>query len=233
VDLYRAAGQLEMSRALAGQGSDGFAALADSQRLFALSCQRASRALAAGVGADGKGPEGQGLEEWLQELRGENAALAEAQGFTELREAAEEARAGPEAPDRGGEEMNLFSEQGTPISWHGEAGAAAPRLRLAPAADRQAEAAWSMTTRWLGLLGIVWFVALVPALSSRARRLWPEQLALIGALGWYLAGPTYLVLLLLVLGLGGRILLLARGMAGLLRRRRAPSTARPADVVGT
>jgi hypothetical protein len=236
--LYRAAAQLEASRALAGQGQD--AALADAQRCFALNCRHAERALAVGADRAGvTGPAGQSLAEWLTFLREVDRALAARHGFEGLREQAERAAgegpgavpaAGSEAPELerpGGPDAGLLPERGTPLSWQAEAGTAAPRLRLAAADARQREARLGATGQWLGFLLVAWLLAMAPALSAGVRRFWPEQVVLLGAAGWHLAGPTPLVLFLLLLGIFGRLLLLVRAARRLWRRRPAPSTAVP------
>ena len=57
-------------------------------------------------------------------------------------------------------------------------------------------------------------------LSGRLRLLmgwlWPEQMTLLGVLGWQIAGPTMVVLCLVALGVVGRLLLTVRGVRKLL-----------------
>jgi hypothetical protein len=55
------------------------------------------------------------------------------------------------------------------------------------------------------------------------RRFWPEQLAALGGLGWYVAGPTLVVVVLLSLCAVARLWLAWEGLSGLWR---APSPAR-------
>jgi hypothetical protein len=231
LDLYRAAALVQVSRTLAAQERDGAGALADAQRRFALCTQHAGQALAAGAARDDvSGPAGQGLGEWREALVEENRALAEQLGFGEVREQAErEARAGT-LP--GGADGPMLPERGTPLSWRAGPGGEAPRLRLTAADSRRSEAAKAATGWWLGLLGVVWFIAMVPFLAAGARRLWPEQMLLLGALGGYLAGPTFLVLFLLLLGACGRLLLLVGVVRRSFRRRPAPSTNVPAGGIG-
>jgi hypothetical protein len=231
LDLSRAAALVRVSKVLAEQGREGAAALADAQRRFALYARHAEQALAAGAGRQGvTGPNGQGLAEWHDALLEEDRALAERFGFQEAREAAErDARAGTAA---NGTDCPLLPERGTPLSWQAGPGGAAPRLRLAAVDARQTDAARVVSARWLGLLAAVWFLAMVPFLAALARRFWPEQMTLLGALGWHLAGPTFLVLFLVFLGVCGRLLLLLQGLRLLHRRRPAPSTNVPAGGVG-
>jgi hypothetical protein len=230
LDLYRAAALVRVSRILAEQGRDGAAALADARRRFALYTRHAEQALATGADRDGvTGPAGQGLVEWREALLGEDRALAEKFHFPEVRDLPErEPRPGTVA---GVSDCPLLPERGVPLSWQAGTSRVAPRLRLAPADARQAEAARALTGQWLGLLAAVWFVAMVPFLAAAARRFWPEQMVLLGALGWHLAGPTLLVLFLLILGACGRLLLLVQGARHRFHPRRAPSTKVPAGGI--
>jgi hypothetical protein len=231
LDLYRAAALVQVSRTLAAQEREGAAPLADAQRRFALYVRHAEQALVAGAARDGvTGPAGQGLGEWREALLEENRALAERLGFQEVREQAErEARAGTA---QGGADGPLLPERGTPLSWRAGPGGEAPHLRLAAADARHGETAKTATGWWLGLLGAVWFIAMVPFLAAAARRFWPEQMLLLGALGWYLAGPAFLVLFLVLLGACGRLLLLVAGIRRSFHRRPAPSTNVPAGGIG-
>ena len=49
---------------------------------------------------------------------------------------------------------------------------------------------------------------------------------LLGGLGWSLAGPTAMVLVLLLAGVLGRMILAGQGLRTLLRRRPGPAPAR-------
>jgi hypothetical protein len=69
----------------------------------------------------------------------------------------------------------------------------------------------------------VWLASALPFLSARLRLLWPEQIVLLGAFGWYLAGPSSLVLGLLFLAVLGRVFLLISGLRSLIHNRRAKS----------
>ncbi len=229
LDLYRAAALLRVSQFVAEQGRDGTGALADAQRRFALYTRHAEQALAAGAGREGvTGPAGRGLAEWREALLAEDRALAKKLSFEEAREAAEhEAQAGT---TMNGTDTPRLPERGTPLSWQVGPGGAPPRLHLRAADARQIEAARTASAWWLGLLAVVWFLAMVPFLAATACRFWPEQMALLGALGWRLAGPTFLVLFLIFLGLCARLLLVLQGLRR-RRRRPAPSTNVPAGGV--
>jgi hypothetical protein len=58
------------------------------------------------------------------------------------------------------------------------------------------------------------------------RWLWPELMAVLGVLGWQVAGPTMVVVFLLTLGIAGRLLLLARGVRTFLSHPPRPSSVR-------
>ncbi len=64
-------------------------------------------------------------------------------------------------------------------------------------------------------------LALLPVLWPVLRPLWPEQLAVIAVLGWVVAGPTPVVLLLLLAWAAGRVVGIG-ALIGRLRQRRTP-----------
>jgi hypothetical protein len=78
-------------------------------------------------------------------------------------------------------------------------------------------------------LAAVWFLAWSPLLLGWARAVWPELLALAGVAGWSLAGPTFVVLFLVVLGVVGRLLLAGQW----LRRRLHRPAPRPSTAGGS
>jgi hypothetical protein len=61
-------------------------------------------------------------------------------------------------------------------------------------------------------------------LRGLARRLWPELVALLGLVGWQLAGPTAVALVLVLVGALGRLLLVAQALRRLGRPPGRPST---------
>jgi hypothetical protein len=217
LELARAAAQLEVSRSLAEQqqreGAGAGDDLAKAQRQFAAACRRAEQALE--LRAD------RALGERLRELRQRDRELAKQHRFEAVRAQAErQARLGegPAAEAWRGAEL---AERGTPLSWQAGPDGGAPEVRLEPSAERRARAAAAVAGQWLGLLVLTWAVSLSALLRGLARRLWPEQVALVGLLGWHLAGPTLVVLLLVALACCGRLLLLAAGARALLRRHPA------------
>jgi hypothetical protein len=242
VDLYRAAAQLRITEALDGDAPGRGAA----QKRFDLDWCRAERALAAGADRGSPaGPEGQGLADWLQELQARNqartgaAALAAvsavlglmqpdgqpwgALGSVAAAETRTKAGAAYAAPPAGGAGAGRepFPEWGTPLSWRAAPDAPAPRLRLDSLAGRRTRAALAASGQWLGLLAAAFFLSLAPPLLARVRLFWPEQVAALGALGWYLAGPTAVVLGLLLLAVAGRLFHLGRGLRRLFPHRPA------------
>jgi hypothetical protein len=235
--LYRAEAQLRVSQALAEQPRDagGTRQLAAAQQRFYLHWRQAERALRSGAAAGVPGDGGRSLGVWLADLQAENQELARRHGFEEVRAEADrqaqkgEAPAeGPAAPAAGRVEAAgpALPEEGTPLSWEAGPGDEAPRPELAPEQGRRVRAALAASGQWLGLLAAAWLLAWSPFLLARARAFWPELLALAGAAGWSLAGPTSVVLFLVVLGVAGRLLLAGQWLRGRLRRAAPrPSTA--------
>jgi hypothetical protein len=244
VALYRADAQLRISRALADhvRDGDGTAPLAAAQARFAAACQHAEQALAL-AGRPALLPDGRPLAGWLRALRQGNHELSQHHAFEGLRAAAEQrARNGapdPDVPAAGdgqgaaggagreatGGPAGAFPERGTPLTWQAGPGEPAPRLRLASEETRAMKHALIASGPWLALLAAVWALSLSPLLLGWARLFWSEPFTLLGALGWYAAGPTAVVLLLLALGVGARVFHLGRAARRFLRRRRpAPAS---------
>ncbi len=252
--LYRAEAQLHLSEEICKHGRDNVtsAPLSASQRRFALYCRQARRALAVGANRDSvRGANGQTLAEWLRKLQADNRELADQNGFEDVRaEAERQTEAGElvetfqsdedagvarftEPGDRSGS-FHPLPRQGTPISWHSRPGAELPELRLIARDQRQTRQALVSSVQWLGLLAAVWVLSFLPSVLTRLHPFWPEQIALLGALGLYLEGLTLIVLILLLSALGGRIFLLIRGVRSLLRRHRtSPSAIAPDNAQGS
>jgi len=217
--LQRAEAQYHISAALARQAAEGAGAepLAEAQRRFYAECRRARDALdAAGAAAPAR-PAGRGLQGDLQDLLERNKELAKQHGFDDaVRAEAErvvEAGGGPVAGVGA-----RWEAEGVPFQATGDAGAAAPVLTLTPAADRRARGAWPASGAWLGLLTIIGLFSLWPAAAAWSRALWPEQVGLVGLVGWWAAGATPVVLALLLLAAGGRAWAAASGAGRILRR---------------
>ena len=215
----RADAQYRMSEALARQAAQGAAAataLAQAQRRFYSACRCARRA------ADGApGGAAAGTAESVDELLGRNKDLAQREQFEAVREEAEE-QAGLAESD-GRVEVG-WPEEGRPLYAWAAAGAPAPEPTLAAEGGGRPATSRAEGWAWLGFLVVVGLISLWPASAARFRLLWPEQIALVGLAGWWVAGATSVVLALLLLAVAGRALTAVRAFAGWLRR---PTQARP------
>ena len=160
-------------------------------------------ALSLSAGGDGErtlGPEGQTLRTWLDRLK-------------------EDARAMPRGP--GGEVTSEEIEDGAgrPVSWAGDAFAKPPEWRLEPAQSKATRDAFLLSAQWLGTLLVVAVFSLSNFSRTAARRLWPEQLVLLGLACWHLAGPGLPSSALIVLGVAGRSMIAIRLVRSLFRHR--------------
>jgi hypothetical protein len=231
--LERAQALLEVSRAVsAAPRREGLAMLRAAQERFYLACGRVELALEVGAARAERSVAA------LRLLREENRELARRRNFEALRKQAERrASTGAEPAPRAGSEGlgglgrgasgTALPERGTPLSWRADPGESAPVVRLVPADAGSVRRALAASAQWLALLALAWVVSLSQRGRVVARRLWPEQLVLLGALGWSLAGPTAVVLVLLLAGVLGRLILLGQGVRTLLLRRRpGPAPAR-------
>ena len=151
------------------------------------------------------GPGGQSLSRWLESLQ----SAASSRGTV---------------PSSDSPVLSIDDQPaGTAWSWQSspgeQIGQEAPVVGLSPLSQRLTASAIQLSVQWL----LLWLVIALIARSSTARTvarwLWPEQMLLLGLAGWQLAGPTVVVTLLLLLGIGGRLLLVATGLLSLLRRR--------------
>jgi hypothetical protein len=228
--LYRAEAQLRICQDLGRQGGEDAASapLAAAQHRFALYCRHARHALDLGANRSGvTGPDGKvSLGEWLDRLQSENPGLADQNGFDAVRADAER-RAVTGKPiqprtDNVDEEIQSLPQGGTLISWQGRDGTEPPVVQLASHESQQTRQALAASGQWLGLLMVVWILSFVPFLLPRLRLFWPEQIALLGLVGWHLAGWTLIVLLLLFAAVIARLFLLVRGLRSIVRRRKNP-----------
>ena len=209
--------QYRMSDALAKQAAQGAGdttALAAAQRRFYTACRCARRA-ADGVPGDGPA-------ESLDDLLGRNKDLAQRQQFEAVRKEAEEQARFAESDDR--RDATAWPEEGRPLYAWAAAGATAPELALTPEGGGRSEASRAEGWAWLSFLGVIGLISLWPTLATRFRLLWPEQIGLVGLLGWWVAGATPVVLALLLLAVGGRALAALRAVGRWLWR---PAPVRP------
>ena len=197
-----------------------------AQGRFYQYCRQVEQALAEVPPgeAEEKGADGQTLTDKLTRLLEENREHAK--GSVELEKIraeaereAEQVRAIRPVPDafapnaaghgeagryasagyaRAGAGGTALPERGTGFGGSGEPGAAAPVVRLIPVAVRETQGGRLVgVSWWLGLMVGVWLLTMMPALLRRTRPFWPEQLVLLGAVGWYIAGPRPVVVALL------------------------------------
>src|SRR5262249_34931492 len=94
----------------------------------------------------------------------------------------------------------------------------APRLLLTSLSEQQSKRAMGATLLLAVLLVLVWALAHFPGALAWVRTFWPEQMALLGCLGWQTYGPGLPLLFLIVLGVTARVLFLARRLLALLHR---------------
>jgi hypothetical protein len=103
-------------------------------------------------------------------------------------------------------------------------------LQLTSQEKHQTRQALLSSGGWLGVLLAAWILSVLPFSRTRLHFFWPEQIALFGLFGWYLAGFTSIVLGLLLMAGGSRIFLMGRSLRTLFRkRRRQPSTMTAGD----
>jgi hypothetical protein len=215
--LWRADAQLRISADLAKQieESGPSAALALAQEGFELYQLHASNALA--LGADrirSSGLPGQSLTSWLEDLQEKNRSLNVQRRNSKAEDSAFAFQFSEF--ERGG---------GTPMSYHALPGVGPLKLHLTTQESQQTRQALAVSGEWLGSLIVVCVLAFLPLLPARLRLFWPEQFALLGLVGWHLAGLTSIVGGLLLIAMCGRIVILIRGLQTLvLKRSVQPST---------
>jgi hypothetical protein len=218
--LWRADAQLRIRQDLARERQESVASadLAAQQR-FDLYCRLARRALDQypDVG-DSVGPQGQSLADWLEDLQAKNRILK-----TDVRNPQSET---PVSDSDVGMRMSDFEVVGgIPVFWQTLPDAKPWKLQLTPEERHQIRQALIASVEWLGALAVVWILSLLPFLRRRLHLFWPEQIALLGILGWHWAGLTSIVLGLLFMAACSRVFLLIRGLRTFVReQRRQPST---------
>jgi hypothetical protein len=230
--LARAEAQLHISQDLVKQHRDNVvsAALTASQQRFLRYRRHARHALDLGADRSGVvGPEGQTLAGWLESLQAQNRSLQSERGEDkETRRQGDKEKASEVAFSLSPCLLVSLSEQGgTPLSWLALPGSEPFVLQLTSRESQRIRQAFAASGQWLGGLVIVGILSFLPLLLA-LRLFWPEQIALLGILGWHMAGLTLVVLLLLLAAACGRVFLLARGLSGLVRKRpNQPSTMTP------
>jgi hypothetical protein len=216
LDLERAEAQFQIVAHLAPRGDVAAGPLVEARRHFQRLLRRATRETEAiSVGSEATAVDGRPLVKTLQELQERRDSLAKRHAFEEI--------------SADGSATNdddwIANAEGEPLHARTEADDSAPGPRFIPANGGRAQEAWTASGAWLGILIGVALAAIIPGLTARLRPLWPELLAALGAVGWGLAGPTPVVLFLLLAAACGRVFLLGRGVSWLLRRRPATASA--------
>jgi hypothetical protein len=208
LSLHRASAQLEISRHLAARlrRSEIHEQLTQAQERFAHYCRQAELALKQLDQDTANG------SERLDSLRQENNQLAQQRDFSDLLKKVEAEKRG--AATR--RPAFFRQEQGTPISWYGRSGLAAPHPELEGEEMAQTRQAIGASALWLGLLLGIGLISTSVHLRPRVLSLWPELLLLLGVLGWLLTGPALTILVLLTLGALGRTFSLFRRAQGWL-----------------
>ncbi|MGE3807009.1 MAG: hypothetical protein AB7K24_20285 [Gemmataceae bacterium] len=208
--LRRTEALLELSSVLSTQarGGERDPQLLQAQVDFYRNLRRAEQAL--GI-----------HQERVKQLRERNLELARTGNFQSIRERAEQqarlAGAQETRPARLGI-APLFGERGTPVYLSEASSDAAPRLTILSLQGQRTRRNFELTVLFLVLLGTLVGVGLFPAAVAWQRRLWPEQMIVLGCLGWLALGPGWLFVFLVVLGVCGRLMLILAGTWRLLQR---------------
>jgi hypothetical protein len=205
LDQERSLALLNLSGIIAeheGANAANSSRLAAVQQLFYRYCRKAELGATGPASAE------------TEALRTRNARLAESHGFEAVRRQAERQAAlspaaaaaadttRPEAT--AGPDSFPAIERGTPAYW--SAGRSdAPPVRLVAVAPRADD--WTRRFAWVLLTLLPCVVVLVvpsPRLSSALRAFWPEEMLLLGCLGWAGLGPHWVFAFLVLLGVLGR-----------------------------
>jgi hypothetical protein len=122
------------------------------------------------------------------------------------------------------------TEGGVPLSWEALPDGKPPTLQLTSHQRQQTRQALIASGQWLGILAAAWILSILPFLRTRLHLFWPEQIALLGVIGWHLAGLTSIVLALLIVAVCSRVILMIRGLRALVhKRRKQPNTMTAGD----
>ncbi len=219
--LWRADAQLHIIQDLSKERRDnaGSAALATAQQRFDLYCRHARSALELDAGvAAASGPQGHSLTEWLESLQSKNRGMRSAIRNPKTETQLPDSQSGVRIAD-------FETVSGIPFSGPTLPGAEPPTLQLTSVQKQRRHETLIASGQWLGFLAAVWFLSSLPSWRTLLRLFWPEQIAILGLIGWHLAGLTSIVLSLLLLAGCGRAFFLMRGLRGLFgRERKRPST---------
>jgi hypothetical protein len=198
---------MRLSGALAGQahggGSVAGGPLAAAQQRFYQACRYAELALATN-------PADSADAVRLKTLREQNKELAQRLGFERARADAErQVRAGLSVADTDGaasQQDDPLPDQGAPLFGQGYPGDSPPRVQLQSAGLLQARCNLALSLVLLCVLAVIGVLSYFPRAMPWVRRFWPEQMALLAALIWLMAGPVVVTALLLCFAVAGRFL---------------------------
>jgi hypothetical protein len=237
-DLWRAEAELRLSKLLAerAQGGAGDAfrpQLRAAQERFYRYCRQAEYHLAVAPEGDGQNLRSQleaKKEQNRKQLAGFPELRAQAESETRLRLATvatapdwDDAALGPTLGMPAG--LDSLPQRGTPIYWQTTAANPTPRVTLTPLPARP-----TVRFTFASVLLLLLLMGLGGRYSGSPRGLWwlwPEALVVLACLGWPAFGLG-LASCLLMLGVCGRLVALARGLLHLLRPRAPAAAATPA-----
>jgi hypothetical protein len=184
----------------------------------------------------------------LQDLENANQQLAQKQHFEAIRLAAEKRADSPPPISRAGGVGSLSSSQtqganaplseeeplkrllagesfwtvqGTPTYWQAGPRSLIPQVHLLSVQNQQTRQAFGLSGLILILLAIAWIVSYFPRLVAWVRWFGPEQLVLLGGLGWLLLDENPLFAVPVILGVGVRLVYLLRWRMVFLKQRAA------------
>jgi hypothetical protein len=247
-DLRLAHAHLQFSALLgeqvSGKGGENVRReLAKTQQCFYRYLLYAKNRLVALDSLLGTTPKKAALAEKMRELQTANRQLARQYGLEDIRIQAENSsraslslggkgfarEGGPEGNLTEGEE--LLTGQGTLTYWTGDSRSVVPRLRLVPKYRERTWKALAGSGLLVALLLLAWTLFHFPRLSAWVRAFWPEQMILLGCSIWAMVGLDSTVVLLLLLGVLGRVIFFCRWLLVSSRHTRPiPVTAETAST---
>jgi hypothetical protein len=213
-DLERADAMLDLSRELSAATTDKTtaSALARAQEQFYRSCSHAQEGFSLPEGQQ----DGAALAARLAALKDTAVQLAKTGRFEAVRaEAERQANTAPAATtqDRGlwilPDAPEFVSGTGTPTIWLVTDNSADAQVHLVSFRGQQMQRSLAISLL-IGLLGLIaWLVTYSPRLVAILQALWPEQLAVLGYIGWQTFGPHLGFVVVFLLAAAGRIICLA------------------------
>jgi hypothetical protein len=235
-ELRRAAALLRLIELLGPRARDSGDTNSNAQMLaardhFQHCCRRAEYLLALpSRTTPDTGPAGRPLSEWLVELREQAAQLARAYEGEKL-PTEDGASRGPRSLEEDEKARTLSAhasalpqEPGLPYYWYGAPGAVPPRLHLIAWQQSRTRQSWVLSALLIVVLLAMWGLTRLPVAT------WPEQLVLLGGLGWLTFGPVWGMsfALLPLIWVGVRLGSLGHWALAMWRRQ-TPATAAPGE----